>query len=78
MKDINFKHGYFIPKLGLELVLNRGGYFNSRYSINFCFAWGILNIKLPFRASIDEACSSIVNDKVLELLNNALVEGINR
>lgn len=54
--SIDFKWGYFAPRLGFEFVLNRGGYFDSSYSINFCLLWGHFNIKLPFKTRLGEGC----------------------
>lgn len=54
--SIDFKWGYFAPRFGFEFVLNRGGYFDPRYSITFCFIWGYLNIKLPFKTRLAEGC----------------------
>lgn len=55
--SIDFTWGYFAPRFGFEFLINRGGYFNSYYSINFCFIWGALNIKLPFKTKLPEGCS---------------------
>jgi hypothetical protein len=55
--SIDFKWGYFSPRLGFEFVLHRGGYFDSRYAISFCFIFGLLNIKLPFKTKLKEGCN---------------------
>lgn len=54
--SIDFKWGYFAPRFGLELQLNRGGYFSRNYSINFCLIWGMFKILLPFKTSREESC----------------------
>ena len=56
--SIEFKWGYFAPRFGLELMLNRGGYFDQRYAISFCLVWGRFHIKMPFKTSIPESCDS--------------------
>lgn len=54
--SIDFKWGYFAPRAGLELVLNRGTYFDRRYAINFAFGWGKFMVYLPFKTSLEEGC----------------------
>lgn len=54
--SIDFKWGYFAPRLGLELQLNQGGYFSQNYSINICFLWGAFHIVLPFKTKREESC----------------------
>jgi hypothetical protein len=54
--SIDFKWGYFAPRFGFELVLHRGGYFDSHYAIAFNLGWGHFHIKLPFRTSLAEGC----------------------
>lgn len=54
--SIDFNWGYFAPRFGFELVLHRGGYFDSRYAIAFNLGWGHFHIKLPFRTSLAEGC----------------------
>ena len=54
--SIDFSWGYFAPRFGLELLVNRGGYFDPRYSISFGFIWGMFHIKLPFKTSLGEGC----------------------
>lgn len=56
--SIEFKWGYFAPRFGLELMLNRGGYFDQRYAISFCLIWGRFHIKMPFKTRIPESCDS--------------------
>lgn len=55
-ESIDFKWGYFAPRPGFELVLNRGTYFDTRYAINFAFGWGNFMIYLPFRTRLEEGC----------------------
>ncbi|WP_447077626.1 hypothetical protein [Shewanella algae] len=54
--SIDFRWGYFAPRLGLELQLNQGGYFSQNYSINICFLWGAFHIVLPFKTKREESC----------------------
>ena len=54
--SIDFKWGYFSPKFGLELALNRGGYFHQNYTINFCLLWGKFQVRLPFKTKREESC----------------------
>ena len=54
--SIDFKWGYFAPRAGLELVLNRGTYFDQRYAINFALGWGKFMVYLPFRTKLEEGC----------------------
>lgn len=54
--SVDFTWGYFSPRWGLSFVLNRGGYFDSSYSITFCFIWGLFNIKLPFHTKLSIGC----------------------
>ena len=54
--SIDFSWGYFAPRFGLELLVNRGGYFDPRYSISFGFIWGMFHIKLPFKTLLGEGC----------------------
>lgn len=56
--SIEFNWGYFAPRFGFELMLNRGGYFDQRYSIDICLIWGLLSIYLPFKTSIPESCDT--------------------
>ena len=55
--SIDFKWGYFAPRFGLELQFHRGGYFDARCAISFCFVWGMFLIKLPFKTKLGEGCS---------------------
>lgn len=55
--SIDFKWGYFAPRFGFELMLHRGGYFDSHYKISFCIIWGMFSISLPFKTSLGEGCS---------------------
>ena len=55
--SIDFKWGYFAPRYGFEFALNRGGYFNQRYSLDLCFIWGMFHIYLPFKTRIPENCA---------------------
>lgn len=52
------KWGYFSPRFGFTLMLDRGGYFDQRYSITICLIWGVFNIKLPFKTRIPESCDT--------------------
>ena len=54
--SIDFKQGYFAPTFGFDIVLNRGGYFDSRLSITLCLGWGRFNVKLPFKTKLKEGC----------------------
>lgn len=54
--SIDFKWGYFAPRAGFELVLNRGTYFDRRYAINFAFGWGKFMVYLPFKTRLEEGC----------------------
>lgn len=56
LESIDFKWGYFAPRAGFELVLNRGTYFDTRYAINFAFGWGKFMVYLPFRTKLEEGC----------------------
>lgn len=55
-ESIDFKWGYFAPRAGFELVLNRGTYFDQRYAINFAFVWGKFMVYLPFKTRLEEGC----------------------
>jgi len=52
------KWGYFAPRFGFELMLNRGGYFDQRYAISFCFIFGMFHIYLPIKTKIPESCDT--------------------
>ena len=52
------KWGYFSPRLGFKLMLNRGGYFDQRYAISFCFIFGMFHIYLPIKTKIPESCDT--------------------
>ena len=54
--SIDFKWGYFAPRAGLELVLNRGTYFDQRYAINLCLGWGKFMFYVPFKTRLEEGC----------------------
>jgi hypothetical protein len=54
--SVDFKWGYFAPRPALELVLNRGTYFDCRYAINFALGWGKFMIYLPFKTKLEEGC----------------------
>lgn len=53
---VSLSWGYFAPKFGLTLMLNRGSYEDASYSLSVCLGWGYLNINLPFTTSIGESC----------------------
>lgn len=55
-ESIDFKWGYFAPRAGFELVLNRGTYFDRRYAINLAFGWGKFMVYLPFKTRLEEGC----------------------
>lgn len=55
-ESIDFKWGYFAPRAGLELVLNRGTYFDQRYAINITLGWGKFMFYLPFKTKLEEGC----------------------
>lgn len=55
--SLDFKWGYFAPKFRLELKLHRGGYFDQRYALSWCFIWGHFHVKLPFKTKIEESCN---------------------
>ncbi len=55
-ESVDFKWGYFAPRAGFELVLNRGTYFDRRYAINVALGWGKFMIYLPFKTSLEEGC----------------------
>ena len=54
--SIDFKWGYFAPRAGLVLVLNRGTYFDRRYAINICLGWGEFLFYMPFKTRLEEGC----------------------
>lgn len=54
--SIDFRWGYFAPRWGFTLLLNRGGYFDPRYAIDFCLLWGYFSIELPFKTRLGEGC----------------------
>lgn len=54
--SIDFKWGYFAPRAGLELVLNRGTYFDQRYAVNLCLGWGKFMFYLPLKTRLEEGC----------------------
>lgn len=56
--SIDFKWGFFAPRLGFDLMLNRGGYFDRRYAITICLIWGRFHIYLPFKTKIPESCDT--------------------
>ena len=55
-ESIDFKWGYFAPRAGFELILNRGTYFDRRYAINFALGWGKFMVYLPFKTQLEEGC----------------------
>lgn len=55
-ESIDFKWGYFAPRAGFELVLNRGTYFDQRYAINLALGWGKFMFYLPFKTKLEEGC----------------------
>lgn len=55
-ESIDFKWGYFAPRPGLELVLNRGTYFDTRYAISIAIGWGHFMVYLPFKTKLEEGC----------------------
>ena len=55
--SIDFKWGYFAPRFGFEFKVHRGGYFDPRYAVSFCFVWGHFHVRLPFKTSLGEGCS---------------------
>lgn len=57
-ESIDFRWGYFAPRFGLQFYVNRGGYFDQRYSITFCLIWGMFDIKLPFRTRLEASCEN--------------------
>jgi hypothetical protein len=54
--SVDFKWGWFAPKLGFALVLNQGGYFDQNCSLKLCLGWGMAQIALPFRTKLAEGC----------------------
>ena len=56
--SIDFKWGYFAPRFGFKLIVNRGGYFDQRYAFSICLIWGVLHIYLPFKTRIPESCDT--------------------
>jgi len=56
MMKVEGDWGYFTPDWGFEFILNRGGYFDQRYSISFCFIYGKLKVNLPFKTRLGEGC----------------------
>lgn len=54
--SIDAHWGYFAPRFGFEFKLNRGGYFSQKYSLDFCFIWGKVNFKLPFKTKLPKNC----------------------
>ena len=56
-ESIDFKWGYFAPRAGFELVLNRGTYFDQRYAINLALGWGKFMFYLPFKTRLEEGCN---------------------
>lgn len=54
--SIDFRWGYFAPKPGFELVLHRGTYFDTRWSIGICLGWGKVLVHLPFKTKLKEGC----------------------
>ena len=55
-ESIDFTWGYFAPRPGLELVLNRGTYFDRRYAVNLALGWGKFMVYLPFKTKLGEGC----------------------
>lgn len=55
--SLEFNWGWVANEWGLELVVQRGGYFDNRYSISLCFIWGKINIKLPFKTKLRVGCN---------------------
>lgn len=55
-ESIDFKWGYFAPRWGFSLMLDRGGYFDQRYAITICLIWGVLHLNLPFKTRLAEGC----------------------
>jgi len=54
--SIDFNWGYFAPRAGLKIVLNRGTYFDQRYAISFCLGWGEFMVYLPFKTKLNGGC----------------------
>ena len=55
-QSVDTKWGYFAPRWGLELKVNRGGYFKQNYSLDFCLIWGMFHITLPFKTKRKADC----------------------
>ena len=55
-ESIDFKWGYFAPRVAFKLLLNRGTYFDQRYAIHFAFGWGEFMVRLPFKTRLKEGC----------------------
>lgn len=55
-ESVDFVWGYFAPRAGLEFVLNRGTYFDTRYALSFAIGWGKFMVYLPFRTRLEEGC----------------------
>lgn len=54
--SIDFKWGYFAPRLSFQLLLHRGGYFDSRYAITIALGYGVFHFYLPFKTKLKEGC----------------------
>lgn len=53
--SIDFKWGYFSPRFGLEMVIDRGHYFDARWGVHICILWGCFYIQTPFRTGLEES-----------------------
>lgn len=81
--SIDFKWGYFSPRLGLELKLSKGGYFSKNWELDFCFIFGKFNIKLPFDSGLDTCVAPqygivIHNDTFWVYIGGKMDEGWNQ
>lgn len=55
-ESIDFKWGYFAPRPSFQLLLHRGGYFDSRYAISIALGYGVFHFYLPFKTKLKEGC----------------------
>jgi len=55
--SIEFKWGYIAKGLSFQLMLNRGGYFDTRYSLSIGLILGYITVYLPFRTRLGEGCN---------------------
>lgn len=55
--SIDFKWGYFAPRLAFQFVIHRGGYFDQRWAVSVALGYGVFHLYLPFKTKLSEGCN---------------------